>query len=153
MKVSSIIFSFNFKNCGIDPGETRNVPPTLTILDDFCAADDFKEIVTAPADPASIEGTGATSFDNFDFTIFKFPGQEKGNSLKTKYFWINIISVTFSCTVSIFLKDAADAPDAATYCPTDGRRKREVSGKAKKEVSVSATVEIKGKCLKTIKSS
>ena len=76
-------FSFNFKNCGIDPGETPNDTPTLTILDDFCAAESFADIVTAPADPAGIGGTGATSFDNFDFTIFKFPGQEKGNSLKT----------------------------------------------------------------------
>ena len=84
MKLSSIIFSFNFKQCGIDPGETANVPQTLTILDDFCAADNFVDIVTAPADPASIGGTGATSFDNFDFTIFKFPGQEKGNSLISK---------------------------------------------------------------------
>ena len=72
-------FSFNFKKCGIDPGETANEPPTLTILDDFCAAENFEEIVTAPADPASIGGTGASLFDNFDFTIFKFPGQEKGN--------------------------------------------------------------------------
>ena len=77
-------FSFNFKKCGIDPGETANEPPTLTILDDFCAAENFEEIVTAPADPASIGGTGASSFDNFDFTIFKFPGQEKGNSMISK---------------------------------------------------------------------
>ena len=61
--------------------------------------------------------------------------------------------MTFSCTVSIFLKDAADAPDAATYCPepADRRRKREDSGKAEKEVSVSATVQIKGICFNTRK--
>ena len=71
-------FSVNFKKCVIDPGETVNGPWTLTILDDFCAAENFEEIVTAPADPAAIGGTGDKSFDNFDFTIFKFPGQEKG---------------------------------------------------------------------------
>ena len=67
--------------------------------------------------------------------------------------FLNTISVTFSCTVAIFLKDAAGAPDAATYCPrpADGRRKREDSDKAEKEVSVSATVQIKGLCFNTRK--
>ena len=89
------LFSFNFKECGIDPGETPNDTPTLTILDDFCAAENFVDIVTAPADPASIGGTGATSFDNFDFTIFKFPGEEKGNAFSklniSKYYFSDIL--------------------------------------------------------------
>ena len=60
-----------------------------------------------------------------------------------------MISVTFSCTVSIFLKDSTVAPNAAAGCPQPtNRKKREDSDIAEKEVSISTIIRIKGTCLK-----
>ena len=65
-----------------------------------------------------------------------------------------MISVTFSCTVSIFLQDGETAPDPNTACAqtdgqqTDVRRKRENSEKAEQQVALRTTIEVKGKCLK-----
>ena len=65
-----------------------------------------------------------------------------------------MVSVTFSCTVSIFLQAGETAPDPDTACEeTDGpqsdvRRKRENSGKTEQQVALSKTIEVKGKCLK-----
>ena len=65
-----------------------------------------------------------------------------------------MISVTFSCTVSIFLQDGETAPDPNTACgqtngpQTDVRRKRENSGQAEQQVALRTTIEVKGKCLK-----
>ena len=65
-----------------------------------------------------------------------------------------MISVTFSCTVSIFLNAGPDIPDPNTACAqtdgqqTDVRRKRENSEKAEQQVALRTTIEVKGKCLK-----
>ena len=80
--------------------------------------------------------------------MFKFPGNDKGNEL-ILYSRLKMISVTFSCTISIFLNDGGKAPDTESECEqTDGRRKRESSGKAEQEVALSTTIQVKGKCLK-----
>lgn len=116
------LFTFAYQKCGIDPGTTPIDPPTLTILDDFCATTGFEEIVTSPG-----VTNGDQSFNNFDFTIFKFP---------------KVDEVTFSCTVSIFLKDGSLGP-ALDKCDGSNRRKRENSGRAEQKVSISKTIKIR----------
>lgn len=123
------LFSFAYKKCDIYPG-TETVSETsdkqLTILGnekDFCASAGFEDIVTAPG-----ELDGVKSFQNFDFTVFKFPGNDK---------------VTFSCTVSIFLQAGETAPDPDTACSELVRRKRENSGKIEQQVALSKTIEVK----------
>ena len=81
--------------------------------------------------------------------MFKFPGNDRGNEL-IFYPEFKMVSVTFSCTVSIFLQAGETAPDPNTACEqTDVRRKRENSGKAEQQVALSKTIEVKGKCLKS----
>ena len=87
------------------------------------------------------------SFQNFDFTVFKFPGNDKGNE-SILYPKFKMVSVTFSCTVSIFLQAGETAPDPDTACSELVRRKRENSGKIEQQVALSKTIEVKGKCLK-----
>ena len=73
-------FRFAFQKCTISPGVPPVDPssPALVILENYCATDDFKEIVTAPAKKnASVT---EDTFDNFDFTIFKFPEINEGLS-------------------------------------------------------------------------
>ena len=63
------MLSFAFKTCEVKPG-TANIAP-LEILDGYCAKTGFEKIITAPRIDFS-------SFDSFDFIIFKFPGDGQG---------------------------------------------------------------------------
>ena len=63
------MLSFAFKTCEVKPG-TAEVAP-LTILDGYCAKPGFEKIITIPR-------IDFTSFDSFDFIIFKFPDDGQG---------------------------------------------------------------------------
>ena len=66
---------FAFQKCTIYPGTDPNSASALTIIEDFCAGTDFQQIITAPA---TNNGATEASFDNFDFTIFKYPTEDQG---------------------------------------------------------------------------
>ena len=57
-------------------------------------------------------------------------------------FLIKMFSVTFTCTISYFLKEGGNAPDPATYCLRPADDRTEDSDTAEKEVSVSVTAVI-----------